>query len=326
MKKFTKICLIIAVICLILGVGITAMAGVNGARIRDLPHINLANDWGFYAAHWLDNDDWYDDDWNPDNWSDDAASGIQEAIENAADELTEYWKDPFQTIKTQSFQNVKKLDLEANGCGVQFISFKPAAEEEKNQIQIKVGEGNGSYKMYMEGDELKIKSSFNGDYDRGLFTNGRLSFDWKNESRRIQVFIPEGYQFDEVEISGKAALVDVDQLHAEKLDADMSAGILKIYNGNVDNLEGDLKVGDFLYEGDINRKADIDCKIGSVQLALNGKKTDYNYWLRASLGSVYLEKDEYTGLKKRDIQNMDADKSLDLDCKLGEIMVTFKEQ
>lgn len=358
MKKFTKICLIIAAVCLLCGTGITAAAAAKGARIQDLPHIVFANDWDNRFSHWddlrdrddqndmddyndmddhsyadghndtddhsdlYDHDD-SDDDWDYQSWKDEASDEIQADIESAMAELDAYWNSPFQAIKTQSFQNVKDLDLEVNDCGIQFISTKPATEGEKNQIQVKVGEGTGAYHMSMEGNKLKIKSSFREHY-LSLFREGHIK--WPDEARRIQVLIPEGYHFDEVEISGKGAVVNVDQLQSKKLDAEMSAGIMKIHNGNVDSFDGDFNVGDFLYEGEINRKADVDCNVGAVQLALNGKKTDYDYRVRTTLGSIYLGDEGYTGMRNHDFENTGIDKKLDLSCKLGDIKVTFKNQ
>lgn len=335
MKKFTKICLIIAVICLILGTGFTAAAAVKGARLRDLPHIRLGNDWygwgsvnnWIYGRHQWEND-WYrerDDSW--DEYQDgfkfrdgsnqitsSEMSGAQQDFEKAYADMDEYWNSTFNVVESQSFTGVRNLDIDASSCGVQLISVIPASEEEKNQIQVNIGGGVGDYRLYMDGDKLHVESRFKKNR---AFKNMNM--------RRIQILIPDGHRFHDMDMEVKGGAVIADQLLTEKLDIDMAAGNIELYNANVIEMDGDINVGAFLYEGAIGHKADVNCNVGSISLNLKGKKTDYDYEISTSLGSVEIDGNEYSGLKGKRFSNAGAEGLLQLSGKIGSIKVTFND-
>ena len=50
MKKFTKVCLIIAAVCMALGIGLTTVAGFSGVRLRDLPVITYRSSCLLYTS------------------------------------------------------------------------------------------------------------------------------------------------------------------------------------------------------------------------------------------------------------------------------------
>lgn len=329
MRKFTKVSLIIAAICLIFGIGFAAFAAAMGVTVSDLPDMSLV-DSRFdmrYMPDWKYEWDkaWYEF-WN--DWDESWNEGVQEFSEDVSEEalnlqwqfeesklgMDEYWNDAIDIINTQSFTDVKDLDINVSAGGIQLISVIPASEKEKNQIQVNVGDGDGAYQMYMDDGKLHVEVR----YRKGAVFRGK-----KGRTRKIQILIPIEYQFNNVDIAVKGGAINADQLLAGSLDVDMAAGGIDILNGKVEKLDGNIDVGSFTYRGTVSRKVEMSSRIGMVELNLTGNKTYYDYEISAAIGSINVDGDQYSGLSGKKISNAEAVGQMDLSSKLGSIQVIF---
>ena len=77
--------------------------------------------------------------------------------------------------------------------------------------------------------------------------------------------------------------------------------------------------------GNIRSKEDVECAVGSIDLKLAGKETDFNYNFEGAMGSVTVGKSEYSGIAQERSVDNDAAKDLELECSMGSITVKFTE-
>ncbi|MBS5064293.1 MAG: DUF4097 family beta strand repeat protein [Hungatella hathewayi] len=347
MKKFTKVCLIIAAVCMALGIGLTTVAGFSGVRLRDLPVITYRSSWGpwsnwrywnNWSSDWEDSwDDWEDswndweddwDDWNEDLQRDleqipeEVEADVSDAMEDFQKEMDFYWSEPIQVIESTDYTGVRKLDVDLDVGGVQIIAVDADDENgdlvSSGDIRVKVGDGESVSKYRVtvkDGDKLCIET-------RWPRNNG---FHKQVRGRRIQILVPRGYQFEDVDLKVNAGALMAEEIFAKSLDATMNAGSMQIENGTVEELDGEVNAGSLLYQGSVSREVEGDCRAGTFDLRLQGKKEDYNYEVSASAGAVTIGNDSYASLKTREIKNNGATAKMDLSCMAGSLSVSFTE-
>lgn len=356
MKKFTKVCLIIAAVCLVLGIGLTSAAGAMGVRLRDLPSISYGNHW--YGNHWYgDWDDWENDwdDWEDEwVWRENLNPGIQSEITQAIEEiqtdvsgavndvqaglsgdmkelheeLDSYWNEPLNVIETTDFTGIRNLDVEVQVGGIQIIAVDADDVDgdlvNSNAIRVKVGDGDelgqGTYRIYVDdGNKLCVETRWKNK------KHNMIMDDRQTKSRRIQILVPRGYQFDEVDLEVNAGALKADEVFARSLDAKMNAGSMIISNGDVQELDSEINAGELVYQGNVSRSLEGECRAGSLDIKLKGKKENYDYEVSASAGAVTVGDESFSSLKSRKIRNTGASAKMDLSCMAGSIVVTFAE-
>lgn len=344
MKKFTKVCLIIAAVCMVLGIGLTSAASAMGVRLRDLPSINYGNHW-YGEVDW---DDWenewndWDEDWE-DDWITQAIEEVETDISKAVydvqtdlsgemkelhEELDSYWNEPLNVIETTDFTGIHNLDVEVQVGGIQIIAVDADDVDgdlvNSNAIRVKVGDGDeqgqGTYRVYVDdGNKLCVETRWKNK------RHNMTIDDRQSKSRRIQILVPKGYQFDEVDLEVNAGALKADEIFARSLDANMNAGAMVINNGDVQELDSEINAGELVYQGKVSRSLEGECRAGSLDIKLNGKKENYDYEVSASAGAVTVGDESFSSLRSRKIRNTGASAKMDLSCMAGSIVVTFAE-
>lgn len=347
MKKFTKFSLITALVLFSLGIGICIVSVAMGGGVGGLPIIYSHNEWGWRMDADTKADikedmkdarvdvqnamadaknsyrdargDWDDakDDW--DNAWDDAKGALDEAqnewddawadydgqlreeidtmIKDVDDEILledikEDLDKDFVLDKETTYTGVRKLDIEVNAGSVQFIKGDPG-----DQIKVRYSRGDGELQI-----SLKDTDTLDIEY---RWRKKRVE---KSEGRQIQIIIPEGYQFDEVEININAGLMIAEELKTNKLELEINAGMV-------------------LAEQVEATKLDADCKAGRISLDLNAAEMDYNYKVNANAGVVTLGEERYGSLHKaQKINNPGATGEMELECSAGEIAISFNQE
>lgn len=341
MKKFTKFCLIFAAVFLVIGIGMTTAAAAMGVQWKDLPMVTYNSSWSGWP-HWYGwNNDWsyshglvsqigssismeIEDDVSEAmrDVQDDIDQSMRDLDEDMADmyeEMDAYWSEPFDPVETLDFVGVQKLDVDMEVGGVQIIPVDDVEESGSDTIRVKVGpaDDDGKYRVYLDdGNKLCVETRWKRKkgYHYGV-----------NHSRRIQILVPRGYQFKDVDIEINAGALDAEELLAKSLDASMNAGTLEIRNGNVEEFEGEVNAGTMHYMGTVSREVEGTCNAGSMKLDLNGKREDYNYNVKASAGAITLGDESYSTLSGRQINNTGAAADMKLSCMAGSIRVSFTE-
>ena len=322
MKKFMKGCAITALIMIVLGLALAFAAGtvrgsaaitevverVTGKRI----HINLGWD-GFHFGIFVE-DNWFgDSDWN-----------YELADSDIFDSGHEVLKGDKSTIYPDTDAAIKELNIKLGGC-----SFETHISD-TGEFYVK-SSGMDKLQVYEEKGELHVKS---------VNTHIKLTSNFG----KVILYVPEDYYYDKVKIELGAGEMTFDDLSAKEISMEVGAGVIRcegistqelevsvgmgqieLSKMDVDKLEAEVGMGEFVGSGIVNKSAKLECSMGNVELTLDGSSQDYNYKLEAAAGNVTIGRDSFSGLATDRRINNNADRTLEIECSMGNIDVKFTE-
>lgn len=340
MKKFTKGCLITALVLFVLGCAFYIICGVMGG-FGQLKAWNghTFHMWGHemrlaYSGYGF----WYITD---------ADSGVEPADWDWADNGDQVGKG--EKEKTEySASDVWRLDIE---CGGNNLVIKESEDDyiwiarDSEAWPVKYKLQDGTFKLYSE-------KSFHwwGDWR------------WNERTERtVYLYLPEGMTLDsidleigagelecmslkadeidvevdagaavieslygkEVELSVNAGGMEVEEVTAEELNGQTGAGSLVIGNFSAEEVSLTASAGSQEVYGKIGRNADIECEAGSITMTIQGAEADYDYELECSLGEIRIGGNTYRDLNdQRTIRN-GGKGVLDIECSVGTIEIDF---
>lgn len=309
MKKFTKLCLIISLVCvcigaICLGVGIALGSGLKEVQM-------MADNGAFDFGNWnIGSDGIY---YGPDE-NDTETMDIQEGCVNAVFPESE----------------VKNLDIDIKYGEIYIV------DSESDQVQITVDAPKRNVYKYKNKNgtvTLKDKTS---------------SHKWnlKKSDVTVTIAIPAGKEFEQVKLVTNAGSVDVEhkfaaeeieleldagELTGEQLEAkrefsiDVGAGNLEIENLQTENLDVDCGVGEVNLGGKVSNTVEADCGVGKISMEFIGNEEDYDYEISCGVGSVSINNTSYSSLSTDKKIDNDAGNKISLDCGVGEIDIIVKE-
>ena len=316
MKKFTKVCLIICGIFLIVGIIFCIIGAVSGFSSRQFQE--LVREGAFSIGS---------EDWDLEN------SENKEELE--ADE-----NDWTKNSKVWLADEVKNLDIDFN-FGTLII--QPA---ESNSIEVSV-EYRSIWEKYtrsiqwkMDGDTLELENTL----DKKILK----LFSFESDDAILVIKIPEGKIFNEISMEIGAAEVSFEtELAASEIDITVGAGnavgrenealtlkadyaTLEIGAGSMNlsgieaaELNAECGAGELNLQNVTAENADVDCGIGQISMEMTGQREDYNYEVNCGIGQVVIGNDSYSGLgQSKQIQN-NGSKFMEIDCGIGEIDISF---
>lgn len=234
-----------------------------------------------------------------------------------------------ETGELAKAEDIKKIDASIGG-GV----FKIKESEEYENFTVKYEGSSKNCTWKLKGDTLLI--------DNTLVFNRKNK--WNNNVGEIVLYVPKGASLESLEIELGGGEMKLDNIKAEKADIsigagelsmnsfassslniDMGAGEVKIKNAKIDSLNMDMAMGNAEYQGEIARKAVINCSMGEIDLELSGRKKDFNYSIDCSAGNVEIEDSEYSGLGVTTELDYEAEKEIVVDCSMGNVEIKFDE-
>lgn len=220
---------------------------------------------------------------------------------------------------------IQNLDIEVGGC---VLETKVSADD-KFYIEV-----TKAYKFqgYVDDDTLYIKAS-----------NGAKTWN-KMGSCTITLYVPRDFMFGTVDVELGAGVLEfsdlragdcisfevgagqimVDNIRSDELELEIGAGEIKLKNMEVyEELSVEVGMGNFEANGVIMGDADIQCSMGNVNLELAGSEQNYNYNIECAMGNIDLGNRSYSGLAKEMSINNNAGVTIELQCAMGNISVTF---
>lgn len=230
--------------------------------------------------------------------------------------------------------------------------FKVSEMDEVTGICFEFAVGNVTVK---EGDsmELHVEDMFeeaifsevkDGIWyiEDALMEDGSVHSDYCPE---IEVILPAKVYFDTMEIYLAAGMFSAEELRAEKVLLDVSAGSMKVmeleaedrleltngvgeivvYDLKAHNLTVDNGVGAIALTGAVSGDNSVECGIGEVKISLTDRsEVDFNYKIDCGIGEVEIDGKKYHGtVEKNQGGNTNAD-SFTLDCGIGRIEVNVE--
>lgn len=209
---------------------------------------------------------------------------------------------------TLSFSAVNKLDISLETGEISWIS------SDQERILVKT-EGSPTdsrrYQIYQEGDELYIRG-------RGV-QGGEIV-------PKIEIQVPAGYRFQEVEIQVGAGEFQGEGVMADQLEMKVAAGDGTLQGAEAGELSLSCAAGDISYEGKILREGEAECRAGTISLLLDNREEDFNYEIEGTGGSIRIGDLNFdSGFARNDVDH-NAEGSLELKAWAGDIDVEFKEE
>lgn len=311
MKKFMKVCFILAMVLIIVGCVFYMVGRNTEGRERmdevlnqisgDRIHLDLENGWGAWIT-----DNVYD---------------INDTSMFRDD--YEIWQGDVekQRICQGDFY---ELDLEIGGSMVEI-------DRSGDEYAYIKAENAGKLQAYLEEGVLYVKS----------VRPSSLSDEIKNS--RITLYLPEDCRLVVMDVSLGAGQLKAKELQVDEVIAEIGAGQLQLENVEAINMELSLGAGEIIakkvslstlsaqigagnleFSGAIRENAEIECSMGNVSMKLEGDKQDFNYDLNCVAGNMEIGKDKYSGAAvEKEIDN-GAEKYINIDCSMGNVEVDFE--
>lgn len=160
----------------------------------------------------------------------------------------------------------------------------------------------------------------------------------------ITLVFPSGSVFEEVDMEVGAGVMEISHLRTREMDAVIGAGGLYLQQAETgdlavevgagkveadDMVSGDISLtvsmGECIYEGTASGDIDVECDMGSVGLTLKERERDFNYEIECGMGSVQIGGTGFTGLGSQKRVDNGVGREIDVECSMGNIMVSFEE-
>ena len=199
------------------------------------------------------------------------------------------------------------------------------------------------------GDKFKVEtnnSKITFTNDNGSAKIKEESRNWlnnNNEASNLIIYIPEDMiAIDETKIETGAGKINIENLNTQSLYLELGAGDVylenviatgdtKIDGGvgktelkscEINNLKANLGMGEFVFNGKLIGKSEIDSGVGAINIKLMEKKENYTIEVDKGLGNVTLD-----GQKLEIDRVYGTGKNyLDIDGGIGSIKIDFKEE
>ncbi len=285
MDKFAKVCLIISGVLIGIGVMIGIIVTVIGGQnfVRVVSAENVTL--GEYHDAW---------DWGWNYWG-----GYRNEL----------------VVNNVSWGN-KSVEDHIAGQGI-------------DTLYITAGAGEFKFQEWDE-DDFKIEISGRGecDYyikDGKLYVEGFKKLNKINgyENNRITLYVPDGVQYDYINLEIGAGKFDVKGIQAKEMNCDVGMGAADLKNMDVGKLEMQVGMGEITFAGKAAGDVTVSCGMGHISMKLEGSEQDYNYALSCAAGSINLANQSFSMLAgEKNIDNHAAN-NVSLECAMGSINVDF---
>lgn len=205
----------------------------------------------------------------------------------------------------KEFIDIEDLDIEA--------SVGNFVINEYNGDKIKVVAKNVSYRteLYQDNDSLIFKENF------------RFGFFPINNNTKVEIYVPENYQFDKVKINIDAASFKVPNLFAEELEIDVDAGSFKADKITADKIFIDVDAGDAKIGLLDSKKSEFDADVGDIKVTMAGSESDYSYEADCDLGDIEIGSYRGDGISN-EYQYRGGNRSIKADCNVGSVIIKME--
>ncbi|MCM1388465.1 MAG: DUF4097 domain-containing protein [Bacillus sp. (in: Bacteria)] len=343
MKKFTKGCLITALVLFIFGVAFWGICGVMGG-FRQLDNLDISNSrffsLGWNGFRWGYNGKWFNVLWDEDDFFDDDGWSNSAGTPNLV-EVGETVQTGYHAL------DITDIDIELGGSNLfiresddDYVHIVNNADANTVKYALKggtlklyygktvqhwigVGKNNGNIVLYLpKGMTLR---SIDIEMGAGNMESIALAADEIDMEIGAGNFSIEGLVSDELDISVGAGNAEISAVSAGNVSMEVGAGEIVVDDMTIKNLDLECGMGNSTITGTITGNADIECGMGNVNLMLSGGVADYNYQVECALGNITIGNDEYGGIVNERNINNGSRQNIDIECATGNIAIVFTD-
>ena len=234
-----------------------------------------------------------------------------------------------------------KLDEESNilkdidARAIEKLTIEMSAGE------LKVKEGNSEYfqivnqektgDCYISHDEEELTITVRGKYGN-------------NTGAKTTVWLPKGFEADELMIHTDAGKVQTENLKATTLKLSVGAGQIRTEAISASDVNIEVDAGEFRGSGKITTEraelkvaagglrvdlleaedADVKVDVGHINVKFVGNQDDYNIDAECDVGEMRIGGQKYYLGKEYQSKNSNANKTIQVECNVGQAIVDFE--
>lgn len=364
MKKFTKGCLMTALVLFLVGLVLSVVCGLLGGfrqleelgSVKGIPFVwgrNADGDWriGFFRSPGYDREDLEE----LEELEDIEDIESVEEVRKVVDQTMEKKRKELEGNKEQlalTAQTLGSLKIDVDECNV--VIWKS-----EDEYVWYLADGNTSRPHYSIEDEhgrseLSIENEV--EHHLGHWRNG------PNDT--VYLWLPEECALEECEISMDAGYMDSIFLKAKKMKAELGAGMVtadgfegeeisitvgagelladRIRAGTVDfeigaghasieeltvsgKMDMEVSMGAAEVAGTIAGDLDVECGMGEIVMSLTGSEDDHSYYVECGMGNVDVGSYSHGGVASHKSWNAGKSSYFNINCNMGNVTVTFEE-
>lgn len=360
MKKFMKICAIIALVLVVIGTALAMIGGTITGR-KTIKNVVEAVTGGRVIMDFDFTDDVREPDW--DAVADNSGNVIGEAVGDAVGEVgssigegiaevgASIGEEVLDNIDDQVHYNVEdsmnfdkqyevrtgdiekyslgnnvsELDIEVGGCYFEIV------DSGDDNFYVEARNIN-NFQSYVRNGELHVKGS-----------NASLKWN-EGDDNYITLYVPANYHYSEVDIEFGAGIMNTGDLSAtsvslevgagqinagyitaDELDLSVGMGDMTVAGVQAQKLDGEVDMGHLYVEATVNMEVDLECSMGKLEALLDGNQNDFNYTVECGVGKINIGSNSYTSIAKESYINNGGSKRLKAECAMGEVNVSFTQ-
>lgn len=304
MKKRTKAGLIAAGACILTGVVLMGAGSIAGGY-EQVEEMDVPWLWNTSVNRYYRYDDDWTDDWDDDDGIDaDHDDGFHGALLEKVEGKETLSGDFARQVEYAG--TLRKLEADAGAYSLLI------EEGEDNAVRIR-GENCDGIQCYVKDGTLYLKD----------VAHHHVTL--RSGERKIELTVPGGIVWDKVSLDAAAGSIRIGSLNADRLEAEAAAGNIEAEQIAVRSLDVSADLGNVSLYGSLEGDAEVEASMGNVTLGLNQRADAFNYEVRAEMGTIRLDGEQFTGLdRKTTIQNR-ADRKMELECSMGSIEIFFEQ-
>lgn len=228
---------------------------------------------------------------------------IQKELENLGD-LSDPGALP-SNWETTGFPGVKSLSMDMDGGAVRMVFY------EGGQIQVCTQKDDSRTEMEMDGSRLEIVQK-----DRKIF---------RQAGKTIIIYVPENYQFEDVDVDLGATDFRADGMKAREISAQIGAGVLQI-EGRIVARSSSWEVDMGVLELGVvdSENFQIETGMGTAKATLQGSQQDYELEGELGMGSLNFGDSRQSTPGTFKI-NEGAGRLAEVSCGMGKVDINFTE-
>ena len=173
---------------------------------------------------------------------------------------------------------------------------------------IKVS-SNSATKIINENNTLIIEDNFN------IF----------NLNKKITIYIPINYQFNNVDINIDASDFEAENIYATDIEVSIDAGNFGAKKITSTNLNVEVDAGKATIDLLDCQNSYFDCDVGDIEAMMVGNEVDYSYGVSCDLGSVRIGNYKTDGLSD-DYSFSGGMKKISVNCDASDIDIKMEVQ
>lgn len=219
--------------------------------------------------------------------------------------------EPSVSGNVKRYTDIKKLEVEVSSLELNILEYDGADIEVETSDLPAYLANRINYKPFNHGLSIEM------DYESEAVSL------YRDTEGSMTIRIPKG-SLHEVDLSVDGGYLNIEELETYALEIETDMVVTNIKHFTADNFYFSCDGSESDIAGNAKHSA-IENGIGAVRYHAAGKETDYNYEIEGAVESISIAGNhQQGGIEEQYIQNPGAQRTMKLECEMGNVDVTFE--